>query len=228
MKKIAMLLCAGVTIAQTLSAVVIEYGGGNQQLMGKVLRADNELEKGEVAAALRHVSEVLASDPKFFPAYLIRAEIYLAQGKFQLAAQDCNAGLKIEPQFVDLAILRAEANRGLRNYTAGLRELDHVISIRPPRTSVMAMAFNGRAWLRATCPDAAFRDGRKAIDDAKRACSLTNSQNASYLDTLAAAYAEAGDFDSAIKTEQQAIKNGDSATRRAHLASFQHRKPIRE
>lgn len=221
-------LMLGLTIARIAPAVVIEYGAGNQLLLGKVLKANDQFDNGSLDAALREVNEVLRTNARFFPAYLVRAEIYLAQGKAQLAAQDCTAGLKIEPQFVDLAILRAIANRALHKYAESLQELDHVIAIRPPRSTMLAWAFDQRAWLRATCPDSAFRDGRKAIADAKRACSITGSANASYLDTLAAAYAEAGEFDSAIKQEQQAIRaSGNDASFRAHLASFQQRKPIR-
>lgn len=228
MKKLVLVLLAGLTMAQNVFPAVIEYGRGNQQLLGKVLKANDEFNDGEVEAALRDVNAVLGSDPKFFPAYLVRAEIYLAQGKPQLAVQDCDAGLKIEPQLVDLAILRAIANGALHKYAASLAELDHVIALRPPRSAMMSLAFNQRAWLRATCPEAAFRNGQKAIADAKRACSITGNSNAGYLDTLAAAYAEAGDFDSAVKVEQQAIKaGGNSASYRAHLASFQQRRPIR-
>jgi tetratricopeptide (TPR) repeat protein len=227
-RRLLVVLLIGLTTMRSASAVVIEYGGGNQQLLGKVLKANEEYNRGEVDAAFRDVNEVLRSDPKFFPAYLVRAEIYLTRGKAQLAVEDCSAGLKVEPQFVDLAILRAIANSALHKYAESLKELDHVIALRSPRSSIMSWAFNQRAWLRATCPDAAFRDGKKALADAKRACSLTSNQESSYVDTLAAACAETGDFDSAIKYEQQAIKAGDTAYRRSHLASFQQRKPIRE
>lgn len=229
MKTRSLILLVSLTTTQVAPAVVIEYGRGNQMLVGKVTRADEELKKGDLDSALRDVNSVIATDAKFFPAYFIRAEIYFAQGKWELAAQDCNAGLKIEPQFVDLAVMRASANGRLHKYAEARKEFDHVIALHSPRPSVNAPAFNGRAWLLATCPDAAFRDGRKAVDDAKRACSLTSWSNASYVDTLAAASAEAGDFDSAIKYAQKAISaGGNTATYQAHLAAFQQHKPIRE
>jgi hypothetical protein len=57
----------------------------------------------------------------------------------------------------------------------------------------------------ATCPEQSIRNGQVAIADAKRACELTKWKFGSYVDTLAAAYAEAGDFDSAIRNEEKAI-----------------------
>ena len=61
------------------------------------------------------------------------------------------------------------------------------------------------AWTLATCPDDKVRDGRKAVELAEKLCPAEAQVPVEYLDTLAAAYAEAGRFDDARKAVSKAI-----------------------
>jgi tetratricopeptide (TPR) repeat protein len=63
----------------------------------------------------------------------------------------------------------------------------------------------GLAWILAVHPNPALRAPELAVELAERAAMLTNNQNATILDTLAAAYAAAGRFDEAIKVSQTAL-----------------------
>jgi serine/threonine protein kinase/tetratricopeptide (TPR) repeat protein len=68
-----------------------------------------------------------------------------------------------------------------------------------------AADLNGIAWLFATSADPNLRDGTNAITFAEKLVIATNRKNASYLDTLAAADAETGQFAKAISVQQEAI-----------------------
>jgi hypothetical protein len=57
-------------------------------------------------------------------------------------------------------------------------------------------------------------------------------QNSGFVDTLAAAYAEASDFEKALKYEKQALNDSslsprEKQDRETRLALFQRRKPLR-
>ncbi len=67
------------------------------------------------------------------------------------------------------------------------------------------------AWRLATDADPKIRDGPEAVQYAERACTLTHYQKTEYIGTLAAAYAEAGQFDDAIETAEKAIASANAA-----------------
>lgn len=96
------------------------------------------------------------------------------------------------------------------------------------------MSHNNLAWILATSRQAAFRDGKKAVEHATRACELTDWKNPWYLDTLAAAYAEVGAYQSAVDWQEKAVASASSFSEeelplvRKRLALYRGRQPYRE
>jgi len=94
-------------------------------------------------------------------------------------------------------------------------------------------ALRNLAWLLATSPEPKVRDGGQAIVVAERANQLTGYENPIALDTLAAAYAEAGRFDNAVATESRAVELARAADKNdladrfaARLALYRENKPF--
>ena len=98
-----------------------------------------------------------------------------------------------------------------------------------------ARAHSGLAWLQATCPQAALRNGTEAIEHAQQASQLSGGRQPRVLDTLAAAYAEARWFPEALGAARQAldlaVQQGDRRLAdavRARIALYEAGKPYRE
>jgi Tfp pilus assembly protein PilF len=218
-------------LIQASVPIIVATPGHMQAAMKLVTDAQDQLQKGDVAGAKRNVDTVLQRDPTFWPALYVRAQIYSHQGKYDLALKDCNEALRQDRSVVEAALLRANINAGIGKYADALKEFDYLASLHP-RSVTLARVLTDRAWFRATCPNASFRDGQKAVKDAKAACSIMMWKDEHMIDTLAVAYAETGDFNSAIQFAAQAlavkgISSNSTKMFQQHLASFQQRKPIR-
>ncbi len=66
------------------------------------------------------------------------------------------------------------------------------------------LALGNAAWILATCPEAKYRNGNRALELSQQLLKL-NANDPTHLDNLAAAYAEVGDFKAAVSTQQKAI-----------------------
>jgi uncharacterized protein len=85
-----------------------------------------------------------------------------------------------------------------------------------------AVALGNVAWILATCPEAQYRDGSRAVQLSLQLLQ-DNQDDPAHLDNLAAAYAEVGDFSLAVQTQEKAI---DALKQQAESAShdeFQRR-----
>ena len=90
---------------------------------------------------------------------------------------------------------------------------------------------NNLAWVLATSPEEKLRDGKRAIELAKQACEVTEYKQAHMLSTLAASYAESGDFDTAIHGRRKAVEASDKKLQEPlskELESYQKKQPWRE
>ncbi len=122
---------------------------------------------------------------------------------------------------------RADAHLRLGEQTQALADYAKAIELNPDSSHIL----NNMAWLLATSPDEKIRNGTRSIELAKKACELSEYKQAHILSTLAAGYAETGDFKTAIEWSQKAVElseEGIDDQLKQELKSYQAKKPWRE
>jgi tetratricopeptide (TPR) repeat protein len=182
--------------------------------------------------AVRYLTAALAGDAKGVDAaylYKARGDAYVGKGDFQKAAADFARAVNFVPTDIQDYVMRGFTFQKMGNYKAAASDYAKGIALSPDSDKAIGFL----AWLRATCPESSVRDGREALRASTKACELTRWKNASQIDTLAAAYAEMGNFDQAVKFQQQALQmrfvSPDLRQEmQERLSLYQKRKPYRE
>jgi tetratricopeptide (TPR) repeat protein len=176
-----------------------------------------------------YLTDQIRLNPRDARAYSKRGFFRLGKKENDEAIADFDDVIRLTPKDARAYYGRAIGWQRKKDFAKAIADFDVAIQL----DSRLAAAYNGRAWLWATCTDAKFRDAPKAIESARKACELTSgSRKAICLDTLAAAYAEAGDFADAVKAQAEAndLFAGDEQRKRggARLILYQEKKPYRE
>ncbi len=183
---------------------------------------------GQRAEALKDYAEAIRLLPKAPHWYSNRGLIQLESKNIDEAIADFTTSIELAPENELVYRNRAMAYTRKKEYAKALLDFNNVVRLDPNS----AIGQNGLAWLLSTAPDNKVRDGKRAIEAAQKACELTKFKNGGYLDTLAAAYAEVGDFKSAVEWQQKALKAGgmpvkDLEAAKKRLESFKEKKPFR-
>lgn len=152
--------------------------------------------------AIADFGEVIARGGRSPAVYTNRGVAWLAQGEYQRAIEDFSQALVNDPRFAPAYEARASARAASGNFRDAAQDYREAISLDPG----FAQAHNNLAWLLATAPADAVRDGAAAVQHATRACELTGYQDAGFLDTLAAALAEAGSMEEAVDRAEAAAR----------------------
>jgi len=189
--------------------------------------------KGDYDKAIADFDKALEIDPKYVYAYGGRGYAWGKKGDYDKAIADCTKAIESGELSQD-ELSMAYSNRGIAwgkkgDYDKAIADLDKAIEIDPKN----GLAYNNLAWVMATCPEDRYRDGTRAVELAEKAWKM--KKTFASLDTLAAAYAEAGRFQEAIKTQERAIRKlkqegeiKDLPVFEEHLSSYKAGKPWRE
>jgi Tfp pilus assembly protein PilF len=202
--------------------------------------------------ALEDIDAAIKLQPNLAQSHLMRAEVLAATNRLDLAISELEGLLKASPGNVALlnrlgsfylvagrprkaietatqiiskdsdnypAIrFRADAYLNIGKHAEAIADFERALALKKDDESLL----NNFAWVLATSPDEKLRDGPKALKFATKAAEATKFETPHVLSTLAAAYAETGDFENAAKWSQKAVelsqKDVDAAQKAAQAA----------
>jgi tetratricopeptide (TPR) repeat protein len=171
-------------------------------------------EQGKWEGAIEHLERSLEINPDQAEAHNNLANVLWHKGRLRQAAAEYEKALALHPDYAAAHVNLGEVLREAGEPREAVAHYRSALEIRPD----LAPALDGLAWVFATSPDASLRDGVQAVALAARAEQISGGRNARYVATLAAAYAEVGQFPAAVATAERALRLA-TAQGKAELAA---------
>ena len=170
---------------------------GAEQNLGQAVH-----EKGNAEEAIEHFQNALRIDPSQASVHSALGVALLEMGQAQQSLAYLERALEIDPNDADAHYNYGNTLLQLGRAREAVAQYRRALELN--RDDVEAQ--NNLAWVLATCPDAAVRNGLQAVAIAERADSLTMRKSPVISATLAAAYAEAGRFADAVNAAERAFQ----------------------
>lgn len=179
----------------------------------------------EYDKAIADCTTALRMEPTSYLAYNRRGIAYTGRGDLDRALDDFAEALRINPSHyyvygnrAKVWLLKDQPDKALEEYERSIKA-----------NADIPDAYNSFAWFLATSYDKRVRDGKRALELAKKACAMSNYHVPTHLGTLAAAHAEVGQFDEAVRWQEKALQNRayagvNGAEARERLALYRDKK----
>jgi len=184
----------------------------------------------QYAQAIEEFQKALKEEPKHVESLYLLASCLARMDRQEEAIPYARKAAALMPNSATIAGLLGALLSHTGQYSEALMYLKAAYAANPGDVSIA----NNLAWVLATCPVSIRRDGHRAVQLAEWVCKATAYKSPPLLDTLAAAYAEVGQFDQAVRTTLQAIEivrnnpKASTATLESRLELYKAGKPYRE
>jgi len=167
------------------------------KVLGDALKSQNQFNE-----AISCYLKALQAKPVFPAANYSLGLVYNQLNKPEMAAKYLKEALKGKSEFIEARINLAYTLLEMNQIDSVLEQCYQILEVNPNYTA----ALNTIAWIKAASESKKFREPEKAIQLAKQACELTDYKVPGVLDTLAVAYAAAGNFRLAVETAEKALR----------------------
>jgi len=199
--------------------------------LAAVYRAKGQADgsKDDIDRSIHYWNEYMQRNLTNDLAYKSRAADYNITGRYDEAIKDWSEGLRLNPKDSTAVAMRGVAYFKTSQFDKAEHDYTEAVRLGPTND----VALNSLAWFRATCPVASFRNGKEAVKASTKACELAKWTRWDWVDTLAAAFAEEGDFERAVIYEKQAMRldgvsENDRKNMQRCLSLYERKQPNHE
>jgi tetratricopeptide (TPR) repeat protein len=151
--------------------------------------------------AIAHHEEALRINSEFAVAYFNLGETLAGVGRFDDAVARYQMAIALKPELAEAHIKLGAVLGSMGRYEESISHYREALRHRPDFANASVFL----AWVLATCPEARLRDGKSALEHAERAKSFLGDGQPLVLEALAAAYAELGSFEEAVRWQSKAL-----------------------
>ena len=214
------------------------YELDNNRVGTVLLRAAIASEQKRFADAISDYQLILKNTPKGQeknPRLLMQlALLYVQDNRPTQAIKIFDQIIKTNQDYWEAYRLRGDTRLGLGDHENAIKDFESALELVPEAEADRSGILNNLSWVLSTTPNDALRDGKRALEYAIEACKLTDYKAPHILSTLAAAHAEAGEFDQAVEWSQKGVDlaRETNATQlqqlESELESYKEKKPWRE
>lgn len=210
---------------------------------GVMMRSMVAAQEGRYADAIADMEMLVRADPSNLDWIRQLASYYQMDKRPRLAIQLLDQLVEADKEDWASLRLRGDAKLSVSQHQEAVDDYDQAIEmLERNREKLEPEEFdldysgllNNLAWVLATSPKDKLRDGKRAVELSLKACEATDYEAAHILSTLAAAYAEVGDFENARKWSSKSVELGREEGHeqleqlQKELESYQQDKPWRE
>lgn len=193
-----------------------------------LLRSMLAAQKGNFAEAVTDLQLLLHADPQNADYRLQLATYFVADKRPRKAIEVLDRLIEDDEKNSEALRVRGDALLSIGKHKEAIDDYEKALVVEPEDTGIL----NNLAWVLATSKQDAVRNSKRSIELGTKACELTKFEKAHILSTLAAGYAEAGDWENAIKWSTKAVEAGaDDEVKeqlKEELESYKQKKPWRE
>jgi len=158
--------------------------------------------KAEYEKAIADADQAIRIAPDFATPHIVRGKALANQSQYSRALADFDVAIELNSRNAAAYGLRGRVYAARGEYGRAIADFDRALSLDSGNQYVC----NELARFYATCPVEKYRNGRKAVEFAERACELSGWEWPAAIAVLAAAHAESGDFDKAVAWQTKAAE----------------------